>query len=254
MPKLRSPKKLAKFITYALGHKPDEFGLLLEKDGFVKIKEFLKVICEEDGLKYVRRSHIDEILFTLTNPPIEIKDNFIRAKNRDNLPRHEPADDLPKHLYTSVRRKAYPVVLEKGIFPAGFSRVVLSSDLAMAERIGKRKDSKPVLLTIQAHKSMQKGVLFYSAGAGLFLAESIPPGCFTGPPLPQQKHIALKKEAITEKPSQYLPGSFIVELKDKNDHRKASKHRRNSQKISKGKGQRRDIKKKHKRERPPWRS
>lgn len=254
MPKLKSPKKLAKFIAYVLGHKPDEFGLVLEKDGFVKIKEFLKAICEEDGLKYVRRSHIDEILFTLRNPPIEIKDNFIRAKNRDNLARHDPADDLPKHLYTSVRRKAYPVVLEKGIFPAGFSRVVLSSDLDMAERIGKRKDSKPVLLTVQAHKSMLEGVLFYSAGDSLFLAESIPTGCFTGPPLPQQIHIALKKETITEKPSPKLPGSFIVELKDKNDHRKALKRQRKSQDITKIKGQKRGIKKKHKRERPPWRS
>ena len=44
MSKLRSPQKLAKFIAYILGHKPDEFGLVLEKDGFVKIKEFLKAL------------------------------------------------------------------------------------------------------------------------------------------------------------------------------------------------------------------
>lgn len=254
MSKLKSPKKLAKFIAYILGHKPDEFGLVLEKDGFVKIKEFLKAICEEDGLKYVRRSHIDEILVTLPNSPIEIKDTYIRAKNRDNLPKHDPADDLPKLLYTSVKRKAYPIVLEKGIFPTGFSRVILSSDLDMAVRIGKRKDSKPVLLTIQAYKSMEKGILFYRAGNTLFLAESIYTGCFTGPPLPQQKQISIKKEARTEKPSQKFPGSFILDLQDKNDHSKASKHRRKSQEISKGKGQRRGIKKKQKRERPPWRS
>jgi len=252
--KPKSTKKLAKFIAYVLGHKPDEFGLILEKDGFVKIKEFLKAICEEDGLKYVRRSHIDEILVTLPYPPIEIKDNYIRAKNRDNLPRHDPADDLPKLLFTSVRRKAYPTVLEKGIFPTGFSRVILSSDLDMAKRIGKRKDAKPVLLTVKVHKSMEECILFYRAGHSLFLAESIHTGCFTGPPLPQQKHISIKKEAITEKPSQKLPGSFILDLQDKKDHRKASKHQRKSQEISKRKDQRGGIKKKQKRERPPWRS
>ena len=57
MAKRRSLEQLAKFISYILGRNPAEFGLVLDSDGFVKIKEFLKAVSEEEGLKYVCRSN-----------------------------------------------------------------------------------------------------------------------------------------------------------------------------------------------------
>jgi len=248
MAQLKSLKQLSKFLSYILGHKPTEFGLVPDRDGFVKIKEFLKAVREEDGLKYIRRSDIDEILITIFNPPIEIKDNYIRAKHRDNLPRHDPAQTLPKLLYTCVRRKAYPFVLDKGILSMGFSHVILSSNSEMAERIGKRKDRMPVLLTVQTRKSLEKGTLFYEVGDTLFLAESIRTGCFTGPPLPKKEEAAIIEETLPEKREQKFPGSFIMELKDK----KASQRKKRTKETAWNK----DPKKlkKQKRERPPWRS
>lgn len=251
MAQQRSPKQLAKFITYVLGRKPSEFGLVPDQDGFVKIKEFIKAICEEQGLKYVRRSHIDEIIITLPNPSIEIKDNYIRAKYRDNLPRHNVAQNLPKLLYTCVRRKAYPTVLDKGIFPMGFSWVIMSSEPDMAERMGRRKDATPVLLTVQARKALEKGTLFYEAGDTLFLAESIQPDCFTGPPLPKQKPTAIKHETPAEQKPQTFPGSYIIDLKDMDDHRKVSRRKGKSKEVARERGQKRS--RKQKRERPPWR-
>lgn len=251
MTQQRTLKRLSKLISYMLGHKPAEFGLVPDRDGFVKIKEFLKAVCEEEGLRYIRRSHIDEILMTLSHPPVEIKDNYIRATDRDQLPNHNPAQTLPKLLYTCVRRKAYPFVLDKGIFPMGFGRVILSSEPEMAERMGKRKDRMPVLLTVQTRKSLEKGTLFYGAGDTLYLADSIRPGCFTGPALPKQKELAGIKEALPEKPEQKFPGSFILGLRDKNDHKKASRRKKKSKETAWNK----DLKKhrKQKRELPPWR-
>ncbi len=245
----KSPKQLAKLISYMLGHKPAEFGLVTDRDGFVKTKEFLKAVCEEKGLGYIRGSHIHEILITLPDPPIEIKDNFIRATHRDKLSGHSPAQTLPKLLYTCVRRKAYPFVLDKGIFPMGFDHVILSSIPEMAERIGKRKDRMPILLTVQTRKSLETGTVFYEAGDTLFLAESIRPGCFTGPPLPKQKEAAIIKEALGEKREQKFPGSFIMDLKDKN--KKISRRKKTGKETAWNK----DPKKlkKQKREPPPWR-
>ena len=249
MAQQKSLKQLSKLISYILGHKPAEFGLVPDRDGFVKIKEFLKAVCEEDGLTYIRRSHIDEILITLPDPPIEIKDNFIRATHRDKLLGYSPAQILPKLLYTCVRKKAYPFVLDKGIFPMGFGHVILSSEPEMAERMGKRKDRMPILLTVQTRKSIEKGTLFYEAGDTLCLAESIRTGCFTGPPLPKQKEAAIIKEALAEKREQKFPGSFIMDLKDKN--KKTSQRKKRSKEAAWNKD---PIKlKKQKRKPPPWR-
>ena len=249
MAQQKSLKQLSKLISYILGHKPAEFGLVPDRDGFIKIKEFLKAVCEEDRLTYIRRSHIDEILITLSDPPIEIKDNFIRATHRDKLPGYSPAQTLPKLLYTCVRKKAYPFVLDKGIFPMGFGHVILSSEPEMAERMGKRKDRMPILLTVQTRKSIEKGTLFYEAGDTLYLAESIRTGCFTGPPLPKQKEAAIIKEALAEKREQKIPGSFIMDLKDKN--KKTSQRKKRSKETAWNK----DPKKlkKQKRKPPPWR-
>ena len=251
--KQRSPEQLAKLISYILGRNPAEFGLVPDPEGFVKIKEFLKVLSEEEGLKYVRRSNINEILITLPNPPVEIRENHIRAKHRHAIPANIPAQNLPKLLYTCVRRKAYPGVLENGIRPMGFSHVILSSEPEMAERMGKRRDPMPVQLVVQTEISLDKGITFYNAGETLYLAESILPGCFTGPPLPKQKEPAAKRDVVDEPVLDRMPGSFLMTLKEKNAHAKTS-HHKNKQKAASWKNEsKKNKKQKRKRERPPWR-
>jgi len=251
MTKRRTLEQLAKFISYMLGRNPAEFGLVPDSDGFVKIKDFLKAVSEEDGLKYVRRSNINEILITLPNPPVEIRGNHIRAKHRHAMPTNIPAQNLPKLLYTCVRRKAYPSVLENGIRPMGFSHVILSSEPEMAKRIGRRRDPSPVRLVVRTKISLDKSITFYEAGETLYLAESIQPGCFTGPPLPKQKEPAIKRDAVDEPTLERMPGSFMLELKGKKIHDKTSQHK-NKQKAAVWKKESKKIKK-QKRERPPWR-
>ena len=48
MPQKGSPKQLAKFLNYVLGRRPDEFGLVTDKEGFVKIKDLIKATSEEE--------------------------------------------------------------------------------------------------------------------------------------------------------------------------------------------------------------
>lgn len=231
MAQQKSPKKLSKFISYILGHRPDEFGLVPDPDGFVKIKELLKAICEEDGWKYVRKSHIHEILITLPKPPIEIKDNVIRAKNREKLPKQIPVHHPPKILHTCVRRKAYPFLITKGISPRGHEHVILSSGKEMAERMGKRIDQLPVLLTVSTRKAQDKGVEFYRTGGSLFLAGFIPPGSFTGPPLPKEKPEEKKRDHEVEKVAPKTPGSFFYDVADKKEHRDRTKQERRKKEI-----------------------
>ena len=213
MDKSRSSKQLAKFINYVLGNSPDEFGLVVDGEGYVKIKELIKAVCEEDGWRYIRRKHIDEMIFTMSDPPVEIQGNNIRAKCRDNLPKQAPLQKLPKLLYTAIRKKAYPFVLRKGVFPSGSTIVIIAANRLMAERIGKRIDNNPVILTVLVQKAVDQGVIFYQAGDLLYTTNHIPSDCFTGPPLPKSKpepsHQDNRKKEVPVK----APGSFILDLK-----------------------------------------
>ncbi len=250
MSKQRSPKQLAKLIDYVLSRRPDEFGLVADDDGFVKLKDLLKAINEEEGFRYVRRAHLNEIMLTLSDPGFEIADNAIRSNIRHRLPRHGFAADPPKLLYTGVSQKAWLHVVDKGIRPTGFSRVILSSSREMAERIGKRFDRSAVLLTVQVQASLDKGVVFFEAGETLFLADFIPPDCFSGPPLPKEKPDDKKTAEPHVRSPQMPAGSYIIDMNEKSDYR-VPKSRHNGADWQKD-GKR--LKKpKRKRERPPWR-
>jgi len=206
----KSPKELAKILAYILGRHPAEFGLIPDRDGYVRIKELLKVFSEEEGWSYVRRSHLEEVELTLPDRPVEFKDNLIRAKNREQLPSFEEAAELPKLLYTCVRQKAYPFVVTKGIQKSD-GDIILSSDIDTARRMGKRIDQRPVLLTVQVKKTLDKRIRFFTGGGSLFAAACIPADCFTGPPLPKEKpDLRPPADMIPATPKR--PGSYTINI------------------------------------------
>ncbi len=239
MGKGQTPKQLAKFLAYILGRRPDEFGLVPDDNGFVKIKDLIKAVCEEDGWRYVRRAHLNEIVLTLNKPTVEIAETRIRAKDRSRLAVPKPADNLPKLLYTCVRKRAHPHVLKEGLFASDSGRFTLSASREMARRIGRRSDGKPVLLTVQVRLCEEKGVVFFTAGEALFTADFIPLGGFTGPPLPKETPEATKKPppAVQKK-----PGSFTMKQMPEKEKVKKSGKKRRTKEIAWKKG-RRQLKK-----------
>jgi len=204
-------KKLAKFLEYLLGRQPDEFGLVTDPDGFIKIKEVLKALSEEDGWRHVTRATLREVLITLPNAPIETNTNLVRAINRNGLPKPQADQCPPKLLYTAVRRKAYPRVLQKGVAPSLYPHVLLAADRDMALRVGKRIDQMPVLLTVNTDHAHQQQTDFQRYGNTLFLAAHLPPGCFTGPPLPKDKVATSKRTPAPAEEKPKTPGSFTLD-------------------------------------------
>jgi putative RNA 2'-phosphotransferase len=247
MAKTKTHQRLAKTIAYILERRPDEFGLVLDKEGYVKVKDLLKALNEEKGWKHVRRFHLDEILYSIAQPPIEISDNRIRAIRREHLPRPDAAPQLPKLLYTSVRRRAYPYVAQNGISPGAYQQVALSASKNLAVRMGRRSDAQPVMLTVNVQTAVEHGVLFQQIGELLFLAPSIPPGCFQGPPLPKEKPRPHKQEQPSEAAATPPKGTFAV-----NPEKLANL---GGTKKDSGWKEKKERRKNHKRkrERPPWR-
>ena len=117
--------KLSKFLAYVLGRGPDEFGIVPDGDGFVRIKELLQALHEEQGWRHVRQAHLNEALIVPGKPVIEIDGSRIRALDRSRLPKADEPGDLPKLLYIAIRSRAYPAVLDKGLSTAREKRASL---------------------------------------------------------------------------------------------------------------------------------
>lgn len=213
MPKpIQRIKSNAKIIQYILGHRPDEFGLVPDEQGFVKIKTLIKALHEDPDWRFMKTSNLQELILSLDPPPIEIQGALIRAADRHHLPAIRPASQLPKLIYATVRRRAYPLVLEKGLKPGGDGHIILTPDRDMAVRLGHRVDNEPVVLTIQTAAAQSSGIGFKQYGRSLYLADIIPAGTFTGPPLPREREKPAKPEKKPVVQPPISPGSYFPDL------------------------------------------
>jgi putative RNA 2'-phosphotransferase len=236
--------RFAKFLSYVLGYRPDEFGLLPDDNGWLPFKELLKALNEEKGWRHIRIAHLKEISYAIAPSPIEFHEGMVRARDRTRLPKIEPGIVLPKLLYLAVRRRAYPVILEKGLpYHSDRPRLVLSADEAMAQRIGRRRDQQPVLITLHVASCADQGTYFQKYGEGLFLADAIYPGTFHGPPLPRIETTPSKPDKEAEPAIPKTPGSYYPDLSPeavskprrnkaewKKDRRAARRHKARQQK------------------------
>ncbi len=207
---------LSRFLLYILGRRPDEFGIAPDPDGFVTFKELLQAIHEEDGWRYVRQSHINEVLLGKDRPLFQVEEKRIRVVEKKwHLDLDTPATSLPPVLYTGIRKKAHPVVMEKGIHPGAGRHAVLSPDKRMAMRIGKRRDHQPVLIEIMSGAAQKCGIRFYAFG-DLFLCPDIPPEMISGPPVPKEnqerRDAEGKKDRAQPRQTEFSPGSFSLDM------------------------------------------
>lgn len=202
--------KLIKLVSYILIHRPDEFGLVPDEGGFVSLKDLHRAIIEEEGWSYVRKAHLIELVNQDDMRRYEIIESRIRAvpDNPGGSKIVYKTTEPPKVLYYGATRKSYPFILQKGL-TAGEQYVHLASSIELAMRIGLRRDSKPVLLTINARNAYLAGTVFYSAGELIYLVDNLPVIYLNGPPLVKEKK--RKENKPPPEKTLELPGSFFMD-------------------------------------------
>ncbi|MDI6853672.1 MAG: RNA 2'-phosphotransferase [Deltaproteobacteria bacterium] len=178
---------LAKMLTYILCHRPDEFGLVLDAEGFVSIKQLLAALGSEPGWGHIRRHHLDQTAALSQSPRLEILADKIRSvAPKPAALRRPPGEAPPALLYAAVPPKAHAVVVEHGLRPPIGQEIVLAVTPEIALKLGKRRSPEPVLITVQARAAARAGVAFQPYGENLFLSSSAVPQEFVqAPPLPK---------------------------------------------------------------------
>jgi putative RNA 2'-phosphotransferase len=196
-------------MSYVLGNRPYEYGLVPDSEGYIPLKDLLKAINEEPAMAYVRESHVREVLLHDRDGVFAVDGKRIRSNERRFSAAGEEQEYVapPKILYKGIKRKAYPHVLKAGLLSGEKEYVVLTSTKELALRIARRYDQDPVILEIRARAAHDKGIPFYLFGGSLYLADSISVDFLTGPPVP--KEAPPKKESV-EKAEGIIPGSFVL--------------------------------------------
>ncbi|MBU2468523.1 MAG: hypothetical protein KKC78_07755, partial [Proteobacteria bacterium] len=223
MPRRQSQKEdsLVRMLRYVLGVAPAEFGLFPGEGGWLPIKELLAALHQEEGWRHIRQGMLADAATRLAPELVEIDDNRIRVSQRTyELPDYGASP--PAHLYLGARRKAWPVLKLHGLEEPHDGRPwILATDKEAALKLGQRRDSEPVLITVQAHQAQDQGAVFPAWG-DYFLCAWAPASCLMGPPVGEALPAKKPKAKPAHAPSGGLamptpgtmPGSFLLAQDD----------------------------------------
>ncbi len=205
----RQLETLARMMSYILGHRPDEFGLVLAEDGSIPVKQFLQSLNHEPGWGFVRRHHLDQVLGLLDPPAFALEAERLRCLAPGPLPRRRPGETPPALLYLAIPPKAQERVWQEGLKAAAGQELALARTKETALKLGKRRAPEPILITIQARAAAGAGVGFTGYGDDLLLITGLPREDLTmpAPPPPEEKPRPAKPEAAPP-----TPGTFRVEF------------------------------------------
>ena len=208
---------LVRMLAYALGVAPEEFGLLPDEDGWVPVKELIKALHDEEGWRGVREGMINDAANRIAPDELDLDEGRIRSRTR-TPPRPHYGAEPPPHLFIALRPRAWPQLKTRGLAANPAGPVVLCADEDFAHRLGKRRAPDPVMVTVQAHRASDAGVIFSRLGENLYLCDWIPADCLMGPPVdetqkppPKKKPLPKAKQAVGMMPHpDSMPGSFRV--------------------------------------------
>ena len=173
-------RRLSKFLSFHLRHRPDKLGLELRPGGWVSIEELIQAsqnvgtrLTLEQLREVVRTS--DKQRFGLNE-----EEGLIRANQG-----HSVEVDLklevqspPELLYHGTATRFMGSIRKQGLLKRGRHHVHLSSDAETARRVGGRK-GVPVVLVVQARRMEADGCQFLCSQNGVWLVDEVPPAYFS---------------------------------------------------------------------------
>ena len=173
---------VSKIISYALRHRPDEFGLSLDKEGWVDFEVFCRALASYKHPVYVDKETIEKIIAESDKKRFELTDGKIRATYGHSIDakKKKKKSIPPNILFHGTSHKAYDLIRKEGLKPMNRQYVHLSVDAATARKVGSRHDRNPVILAINSSKMYSDGFkFFHSTNDGTWMCESVPSSYIT---------------------------------------------------------------------------
>lgn len=168
-----APERISRFLSFLLRHRPEDYPLRFDSQGFVAWGELLGRVQE-------RFPEItEEALLSVVEGSDKKRFEFFAGKVRATYGHSFPVDlglesvEPPSQLYHGSARDLAQTILREGLKPRGRQYVHLSPSLEEAAAVGGRRDPFPAILVVDSQAAHASGISFYQSGP-LFLAKEVP--------------------------------------------------------------------------------
>lgn len=168
---------LSRTVSHALRHEPWLYELELDDEGWVEVTDLLAALHQEQRWSTITISDLEQMIATASKQRHELSHGRIRARYGHSTPQrihHEPSIP-PATLFHGTSRQSHDAIRRYGLRLMGRQFVHLSTDQHTAHAVGSRKDSHPIILTIDATLAHTAGIRFFHGNDQVWLSESIPP-------------------------------------------------------------------------------
>lgn len=171
----KEEKRISKFLSFVLRHKPDHIGIDLDENGWTDVQGLIgKVNQSGIALDFEMLKHIVD---TNSKKRFAFSDNFDRIRANQghsvDVELGYTVQNPPDILYHGTGRQYLESILANGLIRQSRHHVHLSVDVATAKDVGQRH-GKPVVLEVLAGAMNEKGFKFFISENGVWLTETVP--------------------------------------------------------------------------------
>lgn len=159
----------SKYLSYLLRHKPEDVNAKLDCHGWMDVDTLIS------NSEFTMQT-LKEIVMEDTRYEFNADKTKIRAFHGHSVPGIIPYTEITPtcKLYHGTSERGFMSILADGMIKSMSRNYVhLSSDPAVAERVGKRH-GKPVVLEINVEEMINNGFKFYESGDNVTLTNDIP--------------------------------------------------------------------------------
>ena len=176
----RLEKRISKFISMVLRHRPGLIGLTPDRAGWVPVSDLIAGVSEK--VRPIDRATLDQIVTA------DLKGRYAYDATGERIRAnqgHSIEVDLgyaavtpPATLYHGTATRFMGSIEAEGLRPMKRHHVHLSADLETAQSVGARH-GRLVVLVIDAARMHQDGWTFQQSTNGVWLVDRVPPAYFT---------------------------------------------------------------------------
>ena len=168
--------QVSKLMSLILRHEPDQFGLVLDPEGFVAIDDLIGALRKRfadvsiaDVRGVVESIEPDKSRFTIVGT--EIRANYGHSLSQRI---QQESVEPPGILLHGTNEAAADSIRREGIRPMGRQYVHLTVNRNLAIKVATRH-GRPCVLEVNATLASRAGVAFYRANESFWLADFVPP-------------------------------------------------------------------------------
>lgn len=170
----KEKRRISKFLSFVLRHKPDTIKLQLEAEGWVNIAELISksaqhnVVFDMEELKEVVATN-DKQRFAFNGDETKIRASQGHSVNVDlNLEAQQP----PEELFHGTVSKFLDAIKEGGLKKMSRQHVHLSADRETAQKVGSRRGIA-VMLVVKSGEMHRDGFSFFLSENNVWLTDAV---------------------------------------------------------------------------------